>query len=465
MRNSMRIGKRWLLILLLVFSQAICLLPGVAWFSGWLRGSLVQTLRQQVLADNHLLAQQMATLIEQMKLDSLAPGSADWERLQTAVEAIRLPNDGFLCLIDSKSGRVLCHPDLRTNKSLSTLQMGLTPLVNEAGYQPLLNVNASRGASGWLEMPDGGHLVAVYDLPHLDAKVLAHQREQGIRTETARIVEPVHRFGVLAAIGVVLISAMLSALVAHRYENKVAAVNSLLKQLVGRRTQALVKTRNAVIFGLAKLAESRDNETGMHLERIRSYATLLVRKLAEFHPKISEAYASNLGLASSLHDIGKVGIPDAILLKPGPLTNDERKIMQRHAEIGGDCLAAIARQLGEDDFLEMAQTIAIAHHERWDGGGYPRGLREEEIPLAARIVALADVYDALTTRRVYKPALSHFEARTIIVAGSGSQFDPEVVSAFLACEDEIRLIAERSADELDVEAELDALESRAEAAV
>ena len=461
----MRISKRWLLILLLVASQAACLLPGVAWFSGWLRGSLMQTLRQQVLADNQLLAQQMATLIDNMKLGSLEQGSPDWQRLQTAVEAIHLPNNGFLCIVDSKTGGVLCHPDLRSNKKVGELRMGVMPLVNDQGYQALNDIDASHGASGWLEMPDGTHLVAVYDLPQLGAKILAHQREQGIHAEISRIVEPVHRFGALTATGMVLILALLTTVIAHRYENKVATVNSLLKQLVDKRTQALMKTRNAVIFGLAKLAESRDNETGAHLERIRSYVTLLVDKLAETHAEINTAYKSNLGLASSLHDIGKVGIPDAILLKPGPLTKEERQIMQRHAEIGGDCLAAIARRLGEDDFLEMAKTIAYAHHERWDGGGYPRGLKEDEIPLAARIVAIADVYDALTTRRVYKPALSHFEAKAIITSGSGSQFDPEIVAAFLACEDEIRDVAERSSDEFDVEAELEALEAPREIAV
>lgn len=141
-------------------------------------------------------------------------------------------------------------------------------------------------------------------------------------------------------------------------------------------------------------------------------------------------------------DIGKVGIPDAILLKPGPLTPQERQIMQRHAQIGGDCLDAIAQRLGEDDSLDMARTIAYAHHERWDGAGYPRGLREEAIPLSARLVALADVYDALTTERVYKKAMSHLEAKATIVAGSGSQFDPDVVAAFLAREAEFQQIAE-----------------------
>ncbi|HXT60647.1 MAG TPA: HD domain-containing phosphohydrolase [Pirellulales bacterium] len=461
----MRISKRWLLILLLVASQAVCLLPGVAWFSGWLRSNLMQTLQQQVLADNQLAAQQVAALIDQMKLDSVQPGSAGWERLQTAVEAIHLPNDGFVSIVDAETGRLLCQPALRENPALGESRLGQSNLINPQGDQPIIAVDASLGASGWLQMPDGMQLVAIYDLPLLHAKVIAHRREQLIQAETARIVEPVHRIGTWTATAMVLISALLTMLIAHRYENKVASVNFLLKQLVDKRTQALMKTRNAVIFGLAKLAESRDNETGAHLERIRSYVTLLVVKLAESHREINEAYIGNLGLASSLHDIGKVGIPDAILLKPGPLTKAEREIMQRHAEIGGDCLSAIARRLGEDDFLEMAKTIAYAHHEHWNGRGYPRGLKEEQIPLAARIVALADVYDALTTKRVYKPALSHFEARTIITSGSGSQFDPEVVAAFLACEEQIQQISARSVAELDVEAELEAIEDRSPALV
>ena len=461
----MRISKRWLLVLLLVASQAACLLPGVAWFSGWLRGNLMATLRQQVLADNQLLARELATLIDHMKLDTLAPGSADWRRLQAAIEEIHLPNDGYVNVIDGQTGRVLCHPELRKNAALGELRLGTAPLVNGSDQRPIVEVDASRGASGCVMTPDGMHLVAVYDLPPLGAKVVAHQHASRVEAEISRIVDPVQSIGAWAATTLVLISAALAAMIVTRYENRVATVNHSLKCLVDKRTQALMKTRNAVIFGLAKLAESRDNDTGAHLERIRSYVTLLAGKLAEAHPEVTPAYIANLGLASSLHDIGKVGIPDAILLKPGALTRDERQIMQRHAEIGGDCLSAIASRLGEDDFLEMAKTIAYSHHEHFNGGGYPRGLEEEEIPLAARIVALADVYDALVTKRVYKPALTHFEARSIILAGAGSQFDPEIVAAFLASEDEIRQIADRSPSELDVEVELESIEGRQVAAL
>ena len=194
-------------------------------------------------------------------------------------------------------------------------------------------------------------------------------------------------------------------------------------------------------FGLAKLADSRDRDTGEHLERMRSYVTILAKELALTHPEIDCHFVVDLANASSLHDIGKVGIPDAILMKPGPLTPDERRKMETHAKLGSDCLAAIREKLGEDDFLEMAQEIASSHHENWDGSGYPQGIHGNHIPLAARIVAIADVYDALTSPRPYKGPLGHVEARDWIVARYGQQFDPAVVEAFAAREVEFQQVS------------------------
>ncbi len=202
-----------------------------------------------------------------------------------------------------------------------------------------------------------------------------------------------------------------------------------------------MKTRNAIIFGLAKLAESRDTETGQHLDRIRHYVTILAEHLAIRDRSIDDEFISNLALASSLHDIGKVGIPDAVLLKPGRLDADERRIIEKHPIIGRKCLEAIQEKLGNDDFLEMARMIADSHHERWDGEGYPRRLHGDEIPLVGRIVALADVYDALTTKRPYKEAMSHQKATDIILDGRGSHFDSKVVDAFLATKEQFEQVA------------------------
>jgi putative two-component system response regulator len=201
----------------------------------------------------------------------------------------------------------------------------------------------------------------------------------------------------------------------------------------GERILSL-ESREVTIFSLAKLAESRDPETGAHLERVREYCRVIAEHLArqdKFRDRVDGDYVQLIYLTSPLHDIGKVGIPDRILLKPGALTADELEIMRRHTIIGSDTLNAAARTYPEARFLGMARDIARSHHEWYCGSGYPDGLAGEDIPLCARIVAVADVYDALTTKRVYKPAYSHERTREIIVNEMGSHFDPEVAEAFL----------------------------------
>src|SRR6185436_11062088 len=154
--------------------------------------------------------------------------------------------------------------------------------------------------------------------------------------------------------------------------------------------------------------------------------------MSQEHPFIDEEWIHTLSVASSMHDIGKVGIPDAVLQKPGRLTDDERGVIQRHPNLGHRVLAEILTRNGSDALLQMSAEIAACHHERWDGTGYPERLARAEIPLSARIVAVADVYDAMTSVRVYKPALTHAEASQAIRDGSGTQFDPSVVAAFQA---------------------------------
>ncbi|MEA4906752.1 MAG: response regulator [Chloroflexi bacterium] len=198
-----------------------------------------------------------------------------------------------------------------------------------------------------------------------------------------------------------------------------------------------LETTSLTLFSLAKLAESKDTDTGNHLERIRVYVKILAETLmadASIASIVPPRFPDLLFKTSPLHDIGKVGIPDYVLLKAGNLTDGEWNIMKRHAEIGADTLNAVLSQYPNAEFIRMARDIAWAHHERWDGSGYPRGLRGEEIPLSARIVAVADVYDALTMKRVYKAALSHDIARGMIQEESGKHFDPRVVQAFLQVE-------------------------------
>jgi response regulator RpfG family c-di-GMP phosphodiesterase len=203
--------------------------------------------------------------------------------------------------------------------------------------------------------------------------------------------------------------------------------------------------RSATILGLAKLAEYRDEGTGTHLERIREYAKMITEVLAQ-NPKYSDYitpdYVDHIYQSSILHDIGKVGIPDAILLKPSKLNEKEFEIIKRHTVLGGETIKAIESQIEGRSFLYLGKEIAYHHHEKWDGNGYPFGLKGENIPLSARIVALADVYDALTTKRFYKEAYSHQYAKEIILDLKGTHFDPEVVDVFLLLEQEFNRVRE-----------------------
>ncbi len=213
----------------------------------------------------------------------------------------------------------------------------------------------------------------------------------------------------------------------------ISTTKKIEKQVL-KSQQLLDTSRQAAIFGLARLAECRDDDTGTHLQRIREYTRILCKELAryqEYHELITPSFIEDITLSSILHDIGKVGIPDHILLKPGKLTSDEFEAMKNHCEYGGATLTFAEQDPKDVSFLKMGQDISRYHHERWDGSGYPEGLSGTDIPFAARIVSLADVYDALTTTRPYKNAFSHDQARKMIQKESGKQFDPTVVTAFL----------------------------------
>jgi putative two-component system response regulator len=235
-----------------------------------------------------------------------------------------------------------------------------------------------------------------------------------------------------------------------------------LERMVLEQTEEIRQTRDIALLTLARLAESRDHETGHHLERIAAYSRTLGEALAgvSSRSRITPHFLASLERSAPLHDIGKVGIPDAILLKPGPLTPAEWAVMRSHTTIGGETLRGVIERFSGRTFLTMAMEIAYGHHERWNGKGYPRGLAGEDIPLAARIVALADAYDAITSSRPYKPAYSHDEAVRRIVADRGEHFDPQVVDAFLSCEGELAHIQLRLQDPEEVRAFAESRASR-----
>lgn len=232
--------------------------------------------------------------------------------------------------------------------------------------------------------------------------------------------------------------------------NQTVMDNARLEGIVERQSHELTDTRDLLVFALAKLADSRDPETGAHLERIRAYSYILASQLGRKGPytsQVDQAFVENIFRSSPLHDIGKVGIPDVILLKPGRLSDVEFEIMKRHCIIGAKALADVAEHDTSGRFLTMAIEIAHHHHERFDGSGYPCGLSGNDIPLSARIVSVADVFDALTSARVYKDAFSVEVACSMIEEQSGRHFDPVVVDAFLKCLSELVESRDRFRDE------------------
>jgi response regulator RpfG family c-di-GMP phosphodiesterase len=440
--SDLKINTRLALMILISGGQLVCVTAGLMWFGVWLSSGLMTQMREQVLVTNSQFASQTAEMIRRMKPNELGPGSPDWERVQKIIEQVKLPNDGYLSIVETREGRLLCHPELRQNPILASMRIGLRPLEGPHSQKRVIDAGAAEHtASGWIQLPDGRHLVAIHDLPELNAKVIAHQREQTIAQVIGHLNANVWSLGSIVAIVIAGATTGLTILIVRRYEHALASLNKGLETEVQRRSRALIKTRDAVIFGLARLAESRHEDTGEHLDRIRFYTEVLAREVATTNPAIDEETVNTIATASSLHDIGKVAVPDEVLLKPGKLTPRQRELMRRHTIIGGDCLLDIKRRLGVDDFLTTACQIALSHHERWNGTGYPFGLKGEAIPLAGRIVALADVYDALTSDRVYKCAMSHEKAKEMIVLGSGKHFDPQVVEAFLRAEHEFARIA------------------------
>lgn len=233
-----------------------------------------------------------------------------------------------------------------------------------------------------------------------------------------------------------------SSLCLKRYQDELKNQACTLEHHVRQRTRELETSRLEILLRLGKACEYRDEETGSHVLRMGFYCRLLAKEL-----HLSEEFCETVFLTSPLHDIGKIGIADAILRKPGRFTPEEFDAMKDHCRIGYETLNGALERYPRADYLQMSAEIALSHHERFDGSGYPLGIKGQKIPLSARIVALADTYDALIRRRVYKEKFSHEVAKNLILEARGSQFDPVVVDVFLACEDEFLEITRHFQDE------------------
>ena len=392
-------------MVLVAAGQLALLIPASFWLADRLSHAAAETARSGLAASNTRQVILVTALIEDIIDRDFEEDSEEYDQLQKLILRMGRPYGATLVLVRSETREIVASPD-------------------ELEAVPDLVPIASRR------------------MPTLGLTLLALPNERDVQFLSTQFNEYVRLVIIALLLVVVSGSTLLTALIVHRYENRLARINVDLAEQVESRSRDLLKSRSAVIFGLAMLAESRDGETGLHLDRIRNYVRLLGDDLVKTHPEVDAEFVDTIEETSALHDIGKVGVPDHVLLSPDQLTDEERVIIRKHPLIGLDTMMAVKRRWGDDPFLVTACEICFAHHERWDGTGYPFGLKGDTIPLAARIVALADVYDALTSRRVYKEAMPHEHAKQYIVRESGGHFDPAIVDAFISCEEAFREVLE-----------------------
>ncbi len=415
--------------------QALLLAAGWMFTFSEVRSRVGEKFKDQIVDTNKATAEAVSSKLAERITGAITYESADWETAQSVIESLRMPAGGFACMVDD-DGKILCHPDIREEPGLREVRLGTERLADDAGGKTTTLTDLPRTGVSTGQVVFNGlvmHYVATTYLPGMKARLLVHQPEEGLLS--AGEASTTGLLWIALGIGsvVLLSTGLTTARLMRRHDRQLEKINTGLEGEVTRRVDQAMTFRDSLILGLAKLADYRDTDTGTHLERIAEYTELLARQLRATNAEIDDAYIRCLRVASSMHDIGKVGVEDAVLLKPGRLTDEERARMQRHPIMGADTLLAIREKMGHDDLVEMAIVVTLEHHERWDGKGYPLGIAGDQIQLPARIVALADVYDALTSKRVYKDAMSHEAAAANIVKESGTQFDPMVVDAFVSC--------------------------------
>lgn len=315
----------------------------------------------------------------------------------------------------------------------------LTTYLASQGYQVLQAPDGRRGLEIFLaEQPR--IVITDLEMPELNGFQLIEEirRQEVLYTHITVLTSVDRTESTVRAIG----------LGADDYLIKPFHPDEMRVRLIAAERLVRLHSQERVILLMAKLTDYRSPETGFHIERVQHYSRLLATALANRgEVVITPQFISTLYTVSSLHDIGKIAIPDEILKKPGKLTDEEFQLMQTHARIGGEILGEAYGEIGSD-FLRVARDVAMHHHERWDGSGYPAGLSGDEIPLSARVVAVADVFDAISSRRAYKDAFSREACRTIIAEGRGTQFDPAVADVFLQEEEQIWQIRRTFQDEV-----------------
>jgi len=429
------------LFISILLAQTGCVAAGLAFHYLYVSSAVAQTAAEEARAGLAHQFTQLDGALERGSVSSLRHDEHAWEQIVGAWRTAAGPGDRIV-LVDREGRAVISGGG----------QIG-RPEPNDLG-QPLALIHPSAAwgrfddpIRGALKDADGREQIALArGLGSRDGYRLLTHSSDDEKIDPGLLKSSLWAAGGITLLWTIGLSAVTVYMLLTNFQRAPAVRRADPDIEALRQAQALVRTQETVIFGLAKLSDSRDADTGAHLERIAQFSSLLaseLRRRPEFRDQITPGFVQNIGISSALHDIGKVGVDDSILRKPGSLTREERGRMQLHTQIGDECLREIERRLGSTNFLQMAREIVAAHHEWWNGQGYPLGLAGERIPLSARIVAVADVYDALRSERVYKEALAHDECVRLIAEAAGTQFDPRVVAVFVENADRFRQLADQ----------------------
>lgn len=428
------------------FVLAQCIAMAVGWFLVYNSTSerIAESVDDVIIDNNRRVAESLVEAIGDLPSDFDANDPA-WQRAQSLVESVEFGSGGFACILD-EFGAIACHPEMAHDPSLRNINLGDHLLVPPDGNAAVSIREAGRDGVqvGIADFAiDGKHYIATQMLTNSGTRLLVHQPVSGLSAASEQVTSGLLVQMGAAAIPVVLLTIAIGTLFIRGHARSLRRWNADLEAKIEQRTLQVNTSRRAIVTALATLADYRDNETGQHVLRISEYTVVIARHLQDHFDEIDEQWIERLRLASMLHDIGKVGVPDAVLRKPGRLTEEELEIIKSHPAFGADTLLKVHHEVEDDPLFQMSIEVALFHHERWDGSGYPTGIEGDQIPLSARITAVADVFDALLSPRVYKPALPIEQVRNIIKQSSGSHFDPVIVDAFVAVELQLREIRSR----------------------
>jgi HD-GYP domain-containing protein (c-di-GMP phosphodiesterase class II) len=433
-------------ILLLLSAQFLLLLTVACAAAYWL--SLREQLRAEATATARLsqLSQLIIEDVHRLELRDVSGESRDSTLILQAIARLPLEDQDGVWFSNAKSGVVQLHTDKSHSLHSEPIPIGSYEIAHNDEKTPIQFVGANESlptVSGRMHTPLGDYLVTTVFVPHLQSHLTVGTPADLVDGQRQTVFLNAFLIGSLTAL-VMTASLLIIVFALERSKrHQLDLINANFDRTVSERIQQRLIARDHLIMHLSELIESRDSDHICHISRVREYSMVLARHLSKRRPELNESFMADFSIAVMIHDLGKASLPDPILTATQARTEAEQRWYERHTIIGGESMERVRKAIGPDSLIEMAEDIALGHHERWDGKGFPYQHSEESIPLSARLFAVADAYEELTRDTPQRPAFNHMKAARMIVAGYATYFDPEIVEVFVEAEDDLYRVSQR----------------------